>query len=331
MIKMRFKKILALAVSITSVLMLTSCKENLGTSEDSPQIEEVEVEEELQKYKFGFSGIDMSNPYFETLELVIREGLGNLEHSLITKDPKNNIDLQNEQLLSFIESEVDAVFVAPVDWVLIQESIDALNEAGIKVINIDTQIKDTSSIDVFIGSNNTDAGKKGGAEIVARYPDGGKVLLVECPTINSINNRITGFEETLSKNGFEIVSRFNGSGEREAAKIGVTNLIEQQPDITLVICGNDQMALGAYDAITELNMDVKVIGVDGTPEIKSLIQDGDEIVIGTIAQTPITIGKTAVSVAIDLLDGNEFNKNNYIDTFFISEDNISIYGTESWQ
>lgn len=323
-------KPLAFMLCITSAFMLTSCKQNVGTSEDNPVIEEVVIDES-EKYKFAFSGIDMNNPYYETLESVISKTIQDDGHTIVTIDPKNDSQLQVEQLLALIDEEIDAVFVAPVNWIEIQPAIESLSEAGIAIINIDTQVKDNTLVDAFVGSNNTEAGVQAGTELVSLYPNGGKIVIIECPTINSINNRITGFEEAISKGGFEVVSRFYGTGDVESAKEGVANLISQQPDINIIMCGNDQMALGAYEAIKEANMDIKIMGIDGSPGIKSLIKSGDDLILGTIAQTPITIGKTAVSVALDVLSGEKFSKTIYIETFFINEENVAIYGTESWQ
>lgn len=323
-------KYLTLLLCLIATFLLTSCKQNVGTSEDSPVIEEVVVEEN-PIYNFAFSGIDMDNPYYVTLESVIRKTIQDDGHTMLTRNPKNDSDLQKEQLLELIEEEIDAIFVAPVDWIEIQPAIESLSEAGAKIINVDTQIKDNTYVDAYVGSNNTEAGAQAGAELVNLYPNGGKIVIIECSTVNSINNRITGFEEAVSKGGFEVVSRFYGTGDSESAKAGVAELIKQQPDISVIMCGNDQMALGAYEAIKEAEMDIKVMGIDGSPEMKALIKEGDDLVLGTIAQTPITIGKTAVSVAQDVLNGEKFSKTIYIETFFINDENVSIYGTESWQ
>ena len=70
-------------------------------------------------------------------------------------------------------------------------------------------------VDAYIGSDNYNAGVLCGEDLIKRCPDGGKVAILECPTQNSVNERITGFEETLAKaeNGFEIVAREDTSGE----------------------------------------------------------------------------------------------------------------------
>ena len=68
-------------------------KKNVGTPEDNPQVEEQAEEEEQEKYKFGFSGITMENPYFITLESSIREALEKDGHTLITEEIRSGYDM----------------------------------------------------------------------------------------------------------------------------------------------------------------------------------------------------------------------------------------------
>ena len=101
------------------------------------------------------------------------------------------------------------------DWEKITPSLEALKEADVKIVNVDTQVKEMDYVDAYIGSDNYNAGVLCGEDLIKRCPDGGKVAILECPTQNSVNERITGFEETLAKaeNGFEIVAREDTSGE----------------------------------------------------------------------------------------------------------------------
>ena len=85
------------------------------------------------------------------------------------------------------------------DWEKITPSLEALKEADVKIINVDTQVKEMDYVDAYIGSDNYNAGVLCGEDLIKRCPDGGKVAILECPTQNSVNERITGFEETLAK------------------------------------------------------------------------------------------------------------------------------------
>ena len=135
-----------LSILLTAALactVLAGCKKNVGTPEDNAVVETEEgaEEEEESGYLFGYSGIDMDNPYFETLELSIKTTLEEKGHRIMTKNPGADAALQNEQIRELIEADVDAVFLSPVDQEEITPALEELKEAGIPVVNVDTRVK----------------------------------------------------------------------------------------------------------------------------------------------------------------------------------------------
>lgn len=329
------KKLLFRVISLTLlfVLALSGCKKTVGTPEDNatPQVQE---EEEEEVYTFGFSAIDMENPYFITLESAIREVIEDEEAIMVTKDPASDPDLQAQQIQEMIDDGIDAIFLSPVDWIEITPSLQALKEAGVKIINVDTQVKEMEYVDAYIGSDNEEAGYICGEDLIERCPDGGKVLILECPTQNSINDRITGFEKALSKAtvGFEVVDRVDTNGEFEKALNATKELLEQHPDVTVIMCGNDQTAVGATTAVNLSEMkDVIIYGVDGSPDIKKELKKADSQIAGTAAQSPINMGKEAAKLGLSILNGEEFETETYVDVFMIDKDNVEMYGVDGWQ
>lgn len=315
------------------VLALTGCKKSVGTQEDNaaPQVKE---EEKETVYTFGFSGIDMENPYFITLESAIREVIEEEGALMITKDPASDPKLQAQQIQEMIEDGIDAIFISPVDWVEITPSLQALKDAGVKIINVDTQVKEISYVDAYIGSNNEEAGFICGKDLIERCPDGGKVLILECPTQNSINDRITGFEKALAKAtvGFEVVGRVDTNGEFEKALDATKELLAEHPEVTVIMCGNDQTAVGATTAVNLLEMkNVIIYGVDGSPDIKKELKKADSQIAGTAAQSPINMGKTAAQIGLDMLRGNEYETEVYVEVFMIDKNNVEMYGVDGWQ
>lgn len=329
------KKLLfrVIALTLLFVLALSGCKKTVGTPEDnaSPQVKE---EEEDEVYKFGFSGIDMENPYFITLEKAIRVSIENEGAIMITKDPESNPKLQAQQIQEMIDDGIDAIFISPVDWIEITPSLEALKEAGVKIINVDTQVKEMEYVDAYIGSDNEDAGYICGQDLIERCPDGGNVLILECPTQNSINERVTGFEKALSKAtvGFVVVDRVDTNGEFEKALNATKEILEKHPEITVIMCGNDQTAVGATTAVNLLEMkDVIIYGVDGSPDIKKELKKTDSQIAGTAAQSPINMGKEAAKLGIAMLNGEEYLSETYVDVFMIDKNNVELYGVDGWQ
>ena len=339
---MKNRKFMAvLAMILVCVLSAAGCKKNVGSPEDNPVQEEDEDGEEEdgqaeeEGYTFGFSAIDMENPYFITLENSIREALTERGDELITMDPGTDADTQASQIQQMIDDGIDAIFLSPVNWESITPSLQALKEAGVKIINVDTQVKEMDYVDAYVGSDNVEAGLICGQALLERCPEGGKVLILECPTQNSINDRITGFEEVISNAdpGFEVVARENTDGTFEKSLEVAQSALEEHPDVTAIMCGNDQIAVGAQTAVNLLGLDnVIIYGVDGSPDIKKELLKSDTQIAGTAAQSPINMGKTAVEVALAILNGEDYEKENYVEIIdMITKDNVEMYGADGWQ
>mgnify|MGYP000056597694 CR=1 FL=1 len=326
------------------LVVLAACKKSVGTPEDNATAnentetdaegEEDTSEEEEVKYKFGFSGIDMQNPYFITLESAVKEGLGDEDYRMITKDPGSDPDLQNQQIQEMIDEGIDAIFLSPVDWEKISTSLRALKDAGVKIINVDTQVKESEYVDAYVGSDNQAAGYLCGKDLIERCPDGGKVAILECPTQNSVNERITGFEETLAKaeNGFEIVAREDTSGEFQKSLEAAQKILSENSDIVAIMCGNDQMAVGAKTAMNVAEQgQILIYGVDGSPDIKKELKKTENQIAGTVAQSPISMGKDAANTVLNILNGKDYEKEIKENVFMINQENVDMYGVDGWQ
>lgn len=317
---------------IACVVALSGCKKHVGTEEDNAAAPG-EKEEEVV-YKFGFSCIAKENPYFVTLGESISEELRKEGHILIGRDKDTNLDPQTQiqQIQEMIDEGIDVIFLTPVDWQQITPALEALKEADVKIINLDTQVAEMDYVDAYIGSDNKHAGVICGEALVEKYPDGGKVAILECPTMNSINERITGFEEALAGKPFEVVARENVSGDLNKAREAAKKILEEHKDIVAIMCGNDQVAVGACIAANEAKVSgVGIYGVDGSPEIKKELEKENTLVAGTAAQSPINMGKAAAKVALDMLNGEKYEKETYLETYLITKDNVKMYGSDGWQ
>lgn len=321
---------------LLSAFLFAGCqkKKQVGAEEDNAVVKEEEPQEEKEIYKFGFSCIAKENPYYVTLADAIREALAEEGHTVIGMNQDTNLDpqLQIEQIRGMIEEGIDAIFLAPVDWQEITPALQALKEAGVKIINLDTQVAEMEYVDAYIGSDNQSAGVQCGENLVERFPDGGKIAILECPSMNSINERISGFEETISGKGFEVVERVDVAGDLTRARDAAKKIFAEHPDLTAVMCGNDQIAVGACVAANEAaNKTVAIYGVDGSPEMKKELEKSSTQVVATAAQSPIKMGKEAVEVALNVLNGESFEKETYLETYLITKDNVEMYGSDGWQ
>lgn len=334
---MKKRWILCVAAVLCMATALIGCgKKNVGTPEDNAVVEEDDSKKEKNETEsgrlFGFSGIDMSNPFYETLKNSVQTTLEAQGDRLMVRDPASDADLQNEQIQELINEGVKAVFLCPVDWEKITPALEALKEADIPVINLDTEVKETDLVAAFVGSDNENAGYVCGQDLLTKKPDGGKIVIVESPGVNSINERITGFEESIANSGFEVIKRITSQGDSSNVKEEMAQVLNENSEIDAVMCGSDPMAEQVMEAVSEAQRtDVYVYSVDGSPATKTALVNGTGGMTGIGAQSPINMGKAAVKVATAILAGDDYEKETYEETFFINRDNVEMYGTDGWQ
>ncbi|MFV0361787.1 MAG: substrate-binding domain-containing protein [Suipraeoptans sp.] len=341
------KKIRLLVLLLTAVVLcslFTSCKKNVGTPEDNAVSEkdtqeEVDSkekeEEENDQILIGYSISDMSNPFFATIESAIKEETDKMGYELITKDPANDQDVQLAQIQEMIEAGVDIVILSPVDYEKVTPTLKALSDAKVKVINVYSRVKDNQYTEGYIGSDNAYAGNLCGEKIIEDMPNGGNIAILEYRAQSAVTDVVTSFEETISKaeKGFEVIGREDANGSKETAYNATKELFNTNPDIEVLMCGNDTMAIGALQAVNELgkNESVKIYSIGGSPDIKTLINDEGSAIVATVALSPINIGKSTFEVLQDILNKKTFESEVKESVYLITKENVDIYGIDGWQ
>ena len=128
------------------------------------------------------------------------------------------------------------------------------------------------------------------------------------------------------------MAREDTNGEFEKALEAAKRIFQEHPDVTAVMCGNDQLAVGAKTAANLAGLsDVIIYGVDGSPDIKKELKKSGNQIAGTAAQSPINMGKTAAETGINILEGNDYETEVYEEVFMIDAENVDMYGVDGWQ
>ncbi|SFM27935.1 sugar ABC transporter substrate-binding protein [Pelosinus propionicus] len=295
-------------------------------------VDQSKANDTVKKYKFGYTCMTMNNPFFITLEKSIREDVEKNGGTLITLDPQLDTQKQIAQVEDMIAQKVDLIFLNPVDWKGIKPALDAAKKANIPVVNFDAQVFDKELVNSIVVSDNFNAGKVCGEDLVKQMPNGGKIAVIDSPTMKSVIDRIDGFFTGLGdkKSKFEIVAQQDGKGQLEISMPIAEAILQANPDVKAFMGGNDPTALGIIAALKTANKKgILVYGVDGAPESKAAIKDGD--MTGTGAQSPINIGKESYKIAIQILKGEQYEKNLPVKTELINKDNVDKFGIKNWQ
>ncbi len=329
---MKKRNILYVLMTLFAVCFISGCKQNVGTPEDNAVVEETEsAEDETGGHVYGFSAADLSDPFYE----VLKESAGSMieeeESRMLVRDAGGDPALQNTQIQELINEGVEAVLLCPADPVSVTPALEALNEADIPVINLYMRVEAADLTSAFVGADDYNAGKVCGDDLIGRQPEGGSLVIVDQPENPAVNERITGFEEAVAGGGFE-VDRIDTGDDYSLIPGQLKTVLKENPQINAVMCGDDHMAEQVLDTLKEVERDdILVYSAGGSPKIKSALADLASPMTGAGAVSPINIGKTAVKTASAILEGGTYEQETYTDTFFISKENVDMYGTDGWQ
>ncbi len=281
---------------------------------------------------FGYTCMTMNNPFFIVLEAAIREKVEAQGDELVTLDPHMDVALQISQIEDLLVRDIDGIFLNPVDWEGIRPALVALKDAGVPIVNFDTEVKDLEEfVTAYVGSNNYNAGKVCGDELVKRHPEGGNIVILDSPTMNSVNDRIKGFTEAIEGKGFTVVAQQDAKGDLQTAMGLMDDILQKEQNIVAVMGGNDPTALGVLASCKSASRtEIEIYGVDGSPEAKAAIAEGGQF-IASGAQSPKSIGYDSVTVMNKILNGETIEFRTPVETFLINAENVAEFGTDGWQ
>lgn len=294
----------------------------------SDDISRAQVE---KQHVFGATYMTMNNPYYKVVDSQIRAFLEENGDVLLTRDGTMNQQRQNEEIKELIESGAEVIFITCVDWDQVEEGIRYANEAGVPVIAIDTEVKNSDLVTCSVVSNNYHAGVLCAEHLLANRT-GADILLLEHITAISGRQRIKGFTDTLASHPeFRIVGSGESDGQIENAMPVMAELLREHPEADVVMALNDPSAFGAMAAIegAGLSGEILVYSVDGSPEAKTLV--AEQMMTATCAQFPGRLASEAARAAYEILNGNEVEKEIIIPVELVTKENVYRFGISGWQ
>lgn len=273
----------------------------------------------------------MNNPFFEVLDENMKEIIESNGDILISRDPLQNQDKQNEQILDMIEDGIDALFLNPVDWKRVSYALKECEKRNIPVFVIDTEVYNEENIVSTILSDNYEAGVQCAKDMMNKLGKANIVILYE-ENINSTADRVRGFLDTIkNQDTFTVIEKVTNVSDLEAAMEEMKKIINKNNDCDVIFCGNDPTALGAIAAMQKMNRNgsAYIYGIDGSPDAKVMIKAG--YMEATSAQSPIKIGVVAVETAYKYMNGQKVEKRIKIPVNLITRQNLKDYSISGWQ
>jgi len=244
--------------------------------------------------------VDPSNPYWKAEVDTAKSAAEKLGYKTTTAAHNNKPDDQNTMIETAINDKVAGIILDPAGA---DESIAAVQkvvDADIPVVLINAEISKTGLAKSQIVSNNAQ-GATVGAEEWAKSMNykGTYVELFGNPSDNNAQVRSDGYKQVISQYpGLKMVGKEIANWDRQEGQDKMEALLSKNPDVQGVVAGNDEMALGAINALKEAGKlsKVKVLGFDGNQDAVNAVKSGE--LVATVLQ-PIVTG---TELAIKQLD-----------------------------
>ncbi len=250
----------------------------------------------------GLSVSTLNNPFFVTLRDGAQAMAAELGLELLVTDAQDSVSTQINDIEDLIQRGVQVLIVNPTDSDAVVPAVIAANAAGVPVIAVDRGVGAGAHVAYFIASDNVAGGAAAGEFVCEALGGGGPVVELEgIPGVSATRERGQGFNEYLAANcpDITIVARQTANFNRAEGLTVMENILTAQPEIAAVFAHNDEMALGALQAIEASGRDILVVGFDATDDAVEAV---NACRMGaTVAQLPAMLGAEAVEAAQSIL------------------------------
>lgn len=265
------------------------------------------------------------DPFYVSMECGAKEAAQAAGAQLNVQGPdKFDATLQNPLLDAVASSKPDALLVAPNDVKASAPPLKRIQDAGSKVILVDTIVTDTTIGSSRIATNNKLGGEKA-AEALSELGVKGKVLVISTdPGVSSVDARVDGFKEKAASLGFTLASdtQYSNNQPAKAAQI-ISAALAKDPDIKGVFATNLFTAQGVATGLKQAGKSgaVKMVGFDAGPDQIKQLEAGD--VQALVAQKPYDIGKQGVEQALAALSGASVTPSIETESVIVTKDNMN--------
>lgn len=258
------------------------------------------------------------------------------------EDAQNDVAKQLDQINNFVASGVDAIIVNPVDTSATEAMTKAAEAAGVPLVYVNREPINVDSLpdnQAFVASNEQESGTLETKEVCRLLSEKGKnparIYVIMGELSNQAAVMRTQDIKDVMKSGecqveLQIIDEQTANWSRDEAQDLMTNWLSTGEKFDAVISNNDEMALGAIQAMKAANVsmeDVIVGGVDATQDALAAMEAGDLDV--TVFQDAAGQGKGAVDAALKLAKGESVDQKVYIPFQLVTPDNIADYKSKN--
>lgn len=303
----RSKRLLGLiGLGVASVLTLTGCSSSTtpgDSGDDASQDDTVTI---------GFVAVGPEGGWRQANEQNVQDTFTADAGFDLKYAPAANLDQKSQidSFTSFVDEGVDVILLSATEATGWEDSLKRAQEAEIPVILLDRGIEpdDTSLYVTRIAPDNVEVAKEVGEWAATTFADGGNYIVLEGPAgVGVVNERNKGFEEGLGDSSLVKVAAQTANWSTEEGKSVTETLLKSNGnDIQFIFAQNDEMGLGAAQAVEEAGLkvgdDVKIATIDGTKNAIQALADGK---LSYVHEYNPLFGETALDVVKKALNGDD--------------------------
>lgn len=269
--------------------------------------------EKKDQYTVGFAQTESNNPWRIAQTKSFQDTAESCNWNLVYTDAAGSAAKQVADVDSMIAQGVDAIFLPPREEQPLLPAVLRAKAAGIPVFLVDRSVDASvakAGVDyvTFMGSDFIDQGRRAAEWLVANS-DGNEVIVeLEGTTGSSpANDRKKGFDDLIAEqSGMTIVASQSGDFARDKGRQVMETLLQSHPEVTVVYAHNDEMALGAIQALEAAGRkpgeDVTLVSIDGTRDALQAIIDGK---LGVSVESAPFFGPIACDTMNAYADGED--------------------------
>ena len=295
---MKIKKILALMAAGTMLMTMGGCNAITIDGEEN-------VREGSSGNVIGFSVSTLNNPFFVTLTEGARKAATENNVELVVVDAGDDAAKQTSDIEDLVSRNVGVLSVNPVDSDAVAPAVKSAMSQGIKVIAVDRGVNGVD-VDCQIASDNVAGARMATEYLMELVGEGAKVAELQgVPGASATIDRGEGFHQVADKS-LQVAASQTADFTRAEGMTVMENILQSDGAIKGVFAHNDEMALGAVEAVAASGKDIKIVGFDATDDAQKAVKDGK--MAATVAQKPDKMGETAIGTAVKIMAGETVEK-----------------------
>ncbi|EQB34976.1 hypothetical protein M948_17865 [Virgibacillus sp. CM-4] len=299
------KKQLLVSFTLGLFLFLVACSTE-APGEASDGSDESNNEKASEDVKVGLSISTLNNPFFVTLRDGAEASAKESGYEIITFDAQNDPSTQLSDIEDLLQQDIDVLLINPVDSNAVVSAIELANDANVPVITVDRSAGGGEVV-THIASDNVEGGEMAGDFIAEQLKETGKIVELQgIAGASATRERGEGFHHIVDElEGIEVVTSQSANFDRTEGLSVMENILQSVGDFHAVFAHNDEMALGAVEALQAQGLldNVVVVGFDATDDAVAAVEEGS--MDATIAQQPGLIGERAIAAVGKIVKGEK--------------------------